>query len=281
MDIFEKIIRSVDEFPTLPTIYSALSDVMSDPSSTFTDAANVISRDQASATKVLKVANSSFYGFTGKIDTISQAIFYIGFEEVRNIIITIAIMDIFKKSKNQYDFNPVDLWKHSIGVGVTARLIGKTLAVENLENCFIAGIVHDIGKLLFLRFLEDEYAKVVDFACNNNINIRDAESEILGITHTIAGELIGDKWHLPTEIKKAIRYHYSGIVEGRVHKLSAIVHVANIVARMMQLGNSGDYIIPEPYPEVWAELKIPKNTFTLLLPRIEFEYQDSLNLFSL
>ncbi len=281
MDIFEKIIRSVDEFPTLPTIYSALSEVMSDPKSTFADAANVISRDQSSAAKVLKVANSAFYGFPGKIDTISQAIFYIGFEEVRNIIITLAIMDIFKKSKDGSGFNPIELWRHSIAVGVISRLIGKLIGVENIENCFIAGIVHDIGKLLFIRYLEEDYMKTINFAYDNHINIRDAESDILGITHTIAGELVAEKWKLPQNIKKAVRYHYSGIVDGSVHNLTAIIHIADITARMMELGNSGDNIIPEPYPDVWKELDLPKNAFTMLLPKIELDYEESTMLFSL
>ncbi len=281
MDIFEKIIRSVDDFPTLPTIFSALAEVMTDPRSTFSDAANVISRDQASAMKILKVANSAFYGFPGKIDTISQAIFYIGFEEVKNIIITISIWDIFKSSSSHSGFNIVDLWKHSIGVGVASRTIAKTIKAENVENCFIAGIIHDIGKLLFIRYLGNEYIKVIDFACENNLNIRDAESDMLGITHTIAGELIGEKWKMPLNIKNAIRYHYSGMVNGKVHDLSAIVHIANIVVRMMQLGNPGDYIIPEPYPEVLEYLKIPHNCFSLIVPEIDLFYQESLVLFSL
>lgn len=282
MEIFEKIIRSVDEFPTLPTIYTALSEVMANPNSTFTDAADIISRDQASVTKILKTANSSFFGFPGKIDTVSQAIFYIGFDEVKNMIISSAILDLFKNSsKLIQNFNPVDLWKHSIAVGVISRVIGKIIGIDNIENCFISGIIHDIGKLLFMRYLEPEYAKTLNFAIENKINIRDAEAEVLGITHTIAGELIAEKWKLPNSIKQTVRYHYSGIIDGKVDKLSAIVHVANTIARMLELGSSGDDIVSEPNFEIWDVLKIPDNTIQNCLPKILLDYQETLDIFVL
>jgi HD-like signal output (HDOD) protein len=281
LDIFEKIIQSVDEFPTLPTIYSALSDVLANPNSTFTDAADVISRDQSSAAKILKTANSSFYGFPGRIDTITQAIFYIGFEEVRNMILTLAIMDMFKKTSAVNNFNPVELWKHSIAVGIITRSLGKIIGIDNIENCFISGIIHDIGKLLFIKYLEKEYTKALNYANDNKINIRDAEAEILGITHTIAGELIAEKWKLPNTIKKAIRYHYSGVVDGKVDKLASCVHIGNIAARMLEFGNSGDSIYPEPYIEVWNVLKFPDNTFSMLLPTIEKDYLESLSIFTI
>ena len=155
MDIISRILKSVEDFPTLPTVYTALSDVMANPRSTTQDAANVIMRDQSAASKVLKTANSPLYGFRGRIDTISQAIFHIGFEEVRNLVIAISIMDIFKNTKLSLSYNPVELWKHSIAVGVITKLIGKELGVKNLENYFLAGILHDIGKLLFLNELRN------------------------------------------------------------------------------------------------------------------------------
>jgi putative nucleotidyltransferase with HDIG domain len=281
MKVFDRIIKGVKEFPTLPTVFQALSDVLANPNSTASDAAEVISSDQASAAKILKCANSPIYGFSGRIDNITKAIFYIGFQEVKNLILAIAIIDIFKKSKLEVDFNPVDLWKHSIAVGVITRLIGEASGIKNVESYFVTGILHDIGKLLFIRTIDEEYYKAMLYAYENQVSIREAEAEMLGITHTVAGELIAEKWKLPKQIKDAIRYHYSGTVNGKVEHLAASVHVANLCARFLQLGNPGDAIIPEPNEEVWNVLNLPHDTFTTNYKRILGSFDQTVHTFLL
>jgi HD-like signal output (HDOD) protein len=281
METIKRVLRGVEDFPTLPTIYTALSEVMANPNSTPSDAADIISRDQSSASKILKSANSSIYGFRGKIDSITQAIFYIGFDEVRNLILTLGIMDIFKQTDFPNAFNPVELWKHSIAVGVITRILGVQMNVKNIENYFIAGIVHDIGKLLFFRTIENDYIRTINHALDNSVTIRDAEAEILGVTHTVAGELIAEKWKLPSSIKNAIRHHYTGVVDGRIDKLVACVHLANIIARMFEFGETGDNVVSEPNLEVWKELNLSPDVFTNIYPRIINDYEESLAVFIL
>jgi HD-like signal output (HDOD) protein len=281
LDSIKKILKIVDDFPTLPTIYTALSDVITDPRSTSNDAANIVSKDQSSVSKILRVANSPIYGFLGRIDSISQAIFFIGFEEVKNLVLALSIFDMFKDTKIVKNLNPVDFWKHSIAVGVITRLIGSNTGVKNLENYFISGIMHDIGKLLFMRYLEDDFIKALDYAQTNNITIREAESHIFGITHTVAGELIAEKWGLPRSIKNAIRYHSTGYINGSVDTLVGTVHIADIVSRMMSLGDPGDHLIPEPSLEVWNKLCLDDNIFTKLHNKIINDYDESIAMFLL
>ena len=281
MDIISKILKSVEDFPTLPTVYTALTDVMANPNSTSTDAANVIIRDQASSAKILKTANSPLYGFRGRIDSISQAIFYIGFEEVKNLIIALSVIDIFKSAKLASNINPVDFWKHSIAVGVITKLIGREFGVKNLENYFVSGILHDIGKLLFLKFLTKDYENTVNYAAEKKIIIKDAESISLGITHTIAGELIAEKWKLPAPIRNAIKYHHTGIVDSKVKFLPAAVHIADITARMLGLGNAGDEFIPEPNFAIWKDLTLPDDFFADNYQKIILDYDTSISLFLL
>lgn len=281
MDVIQKVLYGVEDFPTLPTIYTALTSVLENANSTPADASNVISRDQSAAMKILKVANSSMYGFRGRIDSVTQAIFYIGFEEVRNLIIAISILDIFKKTSLNENFNPVDLWKHSIATGIISRQLGFYIKARNLENFFIAGIIHDIGKLLFVRNLAEEYNKAIIHAIDKQISIRDSEAELMGITHTVAGELIAEKWKLPSSIKNAIRHHHTGSSDGSPDILTACVHIANTAARMFGLGESGDAIIPEPNVSIWKILNLPQDFFTQVYPRIIHDYEEAIKLFSL
>ncbi|MFP4528773.1 MAG: HDOD domain-containing protein [Candidatus Kapaibacterium sp.] len=278
MDVIENIIQRIDEFPTLPTIYSTLSDVMANPRSTAKDVADVIAQDQSSASKVLKTANSSLYGFHGRVNTISQAILYIGFDEVKNLIIALSIIDMFKKKDKNDSFNPVDLWKHSIAVGVITRLLGKEIGIKKLENFFISGILHDIGKLLFFKFMPDDYLRVVNQAIEKGVTAREAEAEILGVTHTIAGDLLSERWKLPKSIRNAISYHYVGKVDGRQNELVACVHLADVIACMLELGQAGDDIVPEPSPGVIESLGFKPGSLMNLYPRIIHDYEESVNL---
>ncbi len=281
MDLLKKIISKADEFPTLPTIYQTLSDVLANPRSTAADVAEVISEDQSAASKVLKAGNSPIYGFHGRISTVSQAIVFIGFEEVRNLIIAMGIIDIFRSVKENSLLNPVDIWKHSIAVGTITRIIGKHLGASNLENYFLAGILHDIGKLLFLKFIPDEYAKVVNYAIDNNVSAREAENEILGVNHIVAGEILAEKWKLPPTLKDAIRYHTIGKSDNANNSLVGSVHIANIAASLLSFGQAGDDIVQIPNQDIWKLLELPDDFWTTNYHNILVDYESAITIFLL
>jgi HD-like signal output (HDOD) protein len=275
MDIAKKILQQVEEFPTLPTVYSALSEVIANPRSTATDAANIIATDNASAMKVLKVANSPLYGYSGRIDTISKAIFFIGFNEVRNLIAALSIIDMFSKSKQSVLFNPVEFWKYSIATGVITRLLGKQAGVGNLENFFLAGILHAIGKLFFYEFATNEFSTVLSMVAEKQVPMRAAERSVLGITHTAIGLQLAEKWKLPPTIKNSIEHYITGFVNGAPDLQTASVHVASIMARCLRLGKPGDILIPEPNELVWDVLKLPAGTIVGMYDQILNDYREA------
>ncbi len=278
MKNIQNIIDRIDEFPTLPTVYTKLSDVMSNHRSTPSDVANIISQDQASATKILKAANSSIYGFRGRITTITQAITYIGFEEVKNLVLALSIIQMFFKSDAPSSFNPVNLWKHSIAVGIITRHAGNTIGVRDLENYFIAGILHDIGKLLLYKYVPDDYAKAYNYSFTNKVSLRESELKFIGISHSVVGDLLAEKWRLPISIRDVISNLYTGRVSGKLSLLVSCVHVANIAATMLELGDNNDEIIPKPNKDVWDFLKLPDNYFTKNMLEIVKQYQESVKL---
>jgi len=278
MKLINQIIHEIDEFPTLPTIYSTLNEVMANPRSTANDVAAVIQQDQSSASKVLKAVNSSIYGFRNRVNTVSQAVVYLGFQEVKSLVITLSVMNMFSKTQSTAILNPVELWKHSIATGVIARYLAKMMGERELEKYFIAGILHDIGKLLFLRAIPDIYSKALNFAFDYKLQTRDVEKEIIGMSHNLAGKLICEKWKLPVSIINTIHYSHSGLVDGKVDRMVSTVHIANVMAVVLELGKAGDTSIPEINTNVWSQLPIKEGTFVRGLPIILKEYQDSVNL---
>ena len=168
MNLVEQIVKNVKDVPTLPTVYTALCDAMANPQSTANDVAKIVSMDQASTIKILRIANSSFFGFSGRIENIQRAIVILGFNEVRNLIMASSVMNLFSKKESSTGFRPNDFWAHSLSVGLIARSIGKLAGTVNVENFFVAGILHDIGKLFFYQYAGDDFVRVLSSVEKDN-----------------------------------------------------------------------------------------------------------------
>lgn len=278
MSLKDKILNGVKKLPTLPTVYSALSEAIEDPRASSDKVAKVIASDQVSVFKILKVANSPFFGFRGKIDTITQAIMYLGFTEVRNIVFALTVIDFFSKDNVLANFKPVDFWAHSIGVGIASRMIGGASGERGVENFFLAGVIHDIGKLLLLEVAHDEYSAVLDVVEKDNISIRLAEKQVLGFDHSYAGLLLAEKWQLPKTLQNVISAHHEGKTGDNSDKLVASVHVGDIVARMLGLGFAGDNILHEPDKRVWDILKLPEGYFTSFRKKLLEDFERTIHI---
>jgi putative nucleotidyltransferase with HDIG domain len=270
-----------NQFPTLPTIYTSLIQVVSNSRSTIQDLAEVILKDQASVVKLLKVVNSSLYSLQGKVTTVNQAIFYLGFNVVKNVLLTLSVMEIFDKVNKSDKFNVVDLWKHSIAVGVIAKIIATKLQIKDTENFFVAGIIHDIGKLFFVNFFSDEYSKIIEKIQDTNIPISVLEIEVFGMSHEMIGSELAKKWNLPPILRNTIEYHDKGTISGKTELVLSCVHLANTIASLMKIGYSGDNSIPQLSFEIWNMINLPEGSFKDMYSTIISTYTTANNILSL
>ncbi len=275
MEIASQLIKNIKEFSTLPTVYSSLVDTLTDPKSTTEDVCNIITCDQASTTKVLKVVNSPFYGFSGQIDTVSRAIVILGFNEIYNLILASYIMDFFLKKDAVLDFRPVDFWGHSIAVGIATRLIGQTQGLPSQENFFVTGILHDIGKLVFFEFSEDQFAAALALSKRTQQSLHVSEMAVFGMDHSETGALIAERWRFPSSIIQAIRHHQIGIVPGKNDGLTAAVHLGNIFCRALELGYPGDDFIPQPNPEAMEIINAQAGLLKEITPSLLKNYEET------
>ncbi len=276
-----EIIEGVEDFPTLPTIYSKLLDMLVDPHATAEGMAGIISTDPVAATKLLKVVNSPLYGLQGNVDTISQAIVHVGFGEVRNLVLALSVIDLFSKLDSGENFSITDFWKHSIAVGTISRLLAKKLHIRYVENYYIAGILHDIGKIFFLKTFGETYIATVDRAISTGKSLSESEFDKFGINHLEAGRLIAEKWQLPGNLIHAIKYHNDGKVDGEFNREVATICLSDKIANILELGSSSLFKVSKPDPGIWSYMAIQPEMIKSLYRDILEVYSQSVSILSL
>jgi HD-like signal output (HDOD) protein len=270
-EILKKILVRVNDFPTLPTIYTKLSEVMANPMCSASDIAAVIAQDQSSATKVLKISNSAIYGNLRRIRSIQDAVFIIGTREIKAIVLALAIIKLFAGAKETEALKPNELWEYSFAVGAFSRNIAKELRLPNPEDLFVAGIIHGIGKLFFLIGIPELYSKVIMAGRAKKIKLREVEKLILGITHSSIAQLLSERWRLPQEFTIMFENQYRGLNDGKFHPYSTVVHLAMVSASMMQFGDSGTELVPTLNKEIWKHMELDPKFYSKNLEIIKKE----------
>jgi putative nucleotidyltransferase with HDIG domain len=271
--LIRKTLETVSTIPTLSIVVDKMTRLLQNPQTSAEEIGKVITTDQAIAAKVLRLVNSAFYGFPGKISTITHAVVILGFATIKNIVLTASIFDAFtQKSNTGTSFNIEQFWLHSIGCGAASQAIAKHIGFKEKEECFIAGLIHDIGKIILCYFFPEEFEAVLRGIERNNNLFLENEREILGITHAEIGAIITKRWNLPANLQSTVRNHHTPAPGTDGYSMTAIVHAADIVTRAMEIGSGGDRKIPLIAEPVWRDLGFDRIAFESLLGGVDEEF---------
>lgn len=269
-----KAVSDVSNIPTLPSVVERITDLLRMPQTSAEEVGHAITMDQSLATKVLKLVNSAFYGFPGKISTITHAVVILGFSTIKNIVLTASIFEMLKYGKSgMFNFDMEKFWLHSLACGAAAQTLSKHVNYTNREECFIAGLTHDIGKVIICRYLPKEFSLIMQNLQKNNLLIYESEKQLFGATHQEVGGVIAKEWNLPPDLYHAVSYHHTPSASRDHYEITAIVHCADILVRAMDLGNGGDNKIPCISSEVWDTLGLNKKVLPSLLRDIDENYE--------
>ncbi len=226
----ERLIRRVTEVPTLPSTVAKIVEISDKETSSAADLAKVIYCDQALAAKVLRIANSSFYGFSRKVKTLEHATVILGFRDIRNMALAMSVFSSFfvKGKENRFDRNR--FWEHSLGCGLAARLIAEDAGLDKTE-LFVAGLVHDVGKVILDRFHQDGFKDVLEAASNGRLSWEAAEREVLGYTHADVAVRLLESWRFPPELLRPVGFHHHPWDDDQEPRRSAVVYLADMLTR--------------------------------------------------
>ena len=235
----DQLIESNIKLVSLPAIIAQVNQLANDPNASAADIAHVIGLDAALTARLLKIVNSPFYRFPSKIDTLSMAVTVLGTRQLRDLVIAAAIIKRFQ-SKIDPAFNIEVFWCHSVTCAIAARAIALKLMLPNSERFFVAGLLHDIGKMVMYLMLPNESIKLLKELEKTNCDIDSIERKIFGFSHDDVGAALLSAWHFPESLIAPIRGHLSLDSTGQYGKDTAIIHLANNIANNLQAPISRD-----------------------------------------
>ena len=257
----EDFIRRLDaihELPTLSTVVMKLSQLLVDINISAKDVAEVIQYDQAIVTKLLKMVNSAFFGFSNKVSSVQHALMLLGFNTVRNAIIAIEVINAMNTKNKIKGFDIAAFWQHAIGVAVISRHLDEETGHHFRENVFTAGIIHDIGKIVMAHYFGGRYQAALETMYREKINYWDAENRHFPMNHADVGMQLAKRWHLPETMCNVIGRHHETSKAGSVDDLVQIVHAADALFHV--------YLEDHPSTEDWP---IGSGARQLLRPQIK------------
>lgn len=276
----EDVLKRIGDVSTLPHIALKVMNVAQDPHSAVADLAAVVEGDAPLATKVLRTINSAAYAVREKVTGLEQAVAYLGFNEIRNLAVTLSVSKIFQVPRTVGAYDRRNLWQHLVSVGLAARLLAVRCRLPNFEDAFLAGLLHDVGIILEDQYVHEHFCRVMQ-ALDESRTLIEVEQELLGFDHTRLAYRMAKRWRFPDFVQGAIRYHH-GAPEytGENSPIVLCVEVANYLCTAKGISSVGKKLIRPPREAVQA-LKLTKQHLQALVADLDEEFLNNQPLFEL
>ncbi len=241
----ERIIATIEQIPTLPVISQQIMELLNNEDVAIKEIAVIIEKDPPLAIKVLKIANSPFYGIISNVTSINHALAILGLNEIKAILLAFSIHNFFQNS----EFEGIDrrrFWKHSVVCSQIAKYLSQHFKESPDEALFLAALIHDMGKMVFDQFFHDDFVKIVRLVNDNGITFSKAEKRILGVTHSQVAAKLLQKWHFPRPVITQVYYHHAPWLDKNHSSGSIIVYLANVIAKLTGFTS----LDSEPVPDI-------------------------------
>lgn len=242
-ELAKKLTMAVERMPAFPKSVQKILELTRNLDCEPAQLVQVIEKDPVMTVKILRVLNSAYYSLPNKITSVNHSVVYLGFNTIKNLALSIASVGILPK-QNIAGFEIQQYLLHSLTTAGIAKLLGAKLPGTDPMDCYIAGLLHDFGKVVFAQFLPNDFNQAMLKSFRETISLHVAEQEVIGVDHTVVGSMLAEKWQFPQALIDCIRNHHSDDGDGGMW---ASVYAANQISKKMAFGNSGNPCI-EPLP---------------------------------
>ncbi len=278
MNITE-LIQGDNQLATLPEVFYKLNAAIEDPDCTFDDIGEIISIDPALSARLLKIVNSAFYGFSTQVETITHALTIIGTDQLTQLVLATAVMNQFKGIPDDL-LNMNSFWRHSITAGLAARSIAALSGEYNVERFFVAGLLHDIGRLVFCLKAPEEFAELLKKAEASGNPLYVEEQATFGFDHAELGGQLLKEWKLPERLIEAVAWHHFPDKALSHPEETAVVNLADAIAYSLKFGSSGETFVPQMEPKSWESIGLPESLYLpMIKDKIDQQFDDVANVF--
>jgi putative nucleotidyltransferase with HDIG domain len=263
--------------PTFSVAFAKINETVMNPRSSAYDIAAVIGKDTGLVARLLKIANSAFYGFPSRIGTIQQAVTIIGAKQLTTLTYAANVIDVFRKIPAAV-IDMASFWRHSVACGICARILAGYKNIQNTERLFVAGLLHDIGRLIFYQHATTDMGCLIARARSDSSLLYELEFETLNIDHAAMGARLVKRWKLPALLEDIVDCHhapqksYNGME-------TAIVHLADIMTNAMSIGSSGESLVPPLDLQAWDKLGLSEHALSSTIQQMDQQLKDVFNIF--
>lgn len=271
-----ELVHGLGGLVTLPNVFIRINQLVEDPNSSITDIARAVSQDPSFTVRMLRVANSSFYGFSSTIDTVDKAVSVIGTSQIRNLALSMSVARTFAGLPNTL-VSMENFWLHSLYCALIARILARQMRRCDPEALFTAGLLHDIGELVIFNRLpeqaRDALTMVLDHA--DELPVYEAERQVIGFDHAQVGGELARQWNLPPLLEECIAYHHSVAEAQRYPRETALVHIANILALMAEVDTLDVNDVSPIDPRAWEVTGLDETVIELVVREAQEEIAEA------
>ncbi|WP_455365747.1 HDOD domain-containing protein [Kaarinaea lacus] len=271
------LVQGVVGLISLPEVCVRVKEMVDDPESSAADIGKVVSKDAALTARLLRIVNSAFYQFPSKIETVSRAITIVGNRELKDLVFAATVAGIFEKvSSDLIDIE--SFWRHAVYCGIVSRIIASKAGVLHSERLFVAGLMHDIGRMVIAFKLPDQCREVLRYRKEHEVELHNAERAVLGFDHALVGAELMKAWALPLSHQLAALHHHSPEKANEFVLEASIVYLANIITELAEVGSDDVGILKKVPDAVWQMTKVSITDIEDILVEARDQFIDALAL---
>jgi HD-like signal output (HDOD) protein len=250
--------------PVLEEIEAALQS----PQCSLVTLGDAIEKDPDLTARLLRLGNSSFYGFSSRLSTVTEAISLIGIQQVQDLILVSSIVEQFAGVSDEF-VSMESFWRHSLACGIGARLLAMERRLPKADKFFVAGLLHDVGRLVLFAQAPQASQQVFQLYQRERLLLREAETRVLGFDHQQIAEALLQLWKFPVHLVQAVAYHHQPMSSQIAREEAAVVHLSDHLVNAMQLGSSGERHVPPLNMLAWETLRFSTNLLSRVVAGID------------
>jgi len=273
MEILDLITEN-EPLASLPNTFYLLQDAIEDPNSDFAKIGKIISIDPALTVRLLKIVNSAFYGYRNQIETVSHALGVVGTEQLMQLVLATSVVGQFKGIPADM-INMEYFWRHSVACGLIARAINEVNEDTDGERYFVAGLLHDIGRLVMCLKVPDQFRVAMNFARKSGDRWHKAEAKYFGFDHGSVGGALLRSWNLPKRLQESVAHHHRPSSSKKYSHEASVIFLADHISHEILDNSNDEFVRGEIDPTIWKKLNLKESIHkSIIKEKVYFQLEE-------